>query len=336
MDLSLQQRCKKKEKANMEFAFSFCIFFFFSDHTFPNEPYGSDDMKKERSSASLFAISFVISLAALLIVIMLVLSATMLSPDRLSAASEQQSSSSDLSLAYYRPMQEEAFSLLLIQCRERNEAPYRYTLVYFDPVNAAITLIKIPPETESTIGTRTDTLNGQYDYAGSDNAKMGVGSVLLNEVDCYARIDQSGRVNLIDALGGMEKTLSFAYEKGDVSLPVGKNLLDGKTVSRILEQTPNSIFSSEEEFLKEFLEQRLTPELADKGDYLFNVFLNNTDTDVTQFGYAEHKKAIRYFLNQQQRQVKLRELTGSWSDDRSVFYPDAASIREINQIISKT
>lgn len=320
----------------MQIALSFCIFFPFSAHTFPNEPYGSDDMKKEKSSASLFAISFVISLAALLIVIMLVLSATMLSPDRLSAASEQQSVPSDLSLSYYRPSQEEAFSLLLIQCQERDKAPYRYTLVYFDPVNATITLIKIPPETESTIGTRTDTLNGQYDYAGSDNAKMGVGSVLLNEVDCYARIDQSGRVNLIDALGGMEKTLSFAYEKGDVSLPVGKNLLDGKTVSRILEQTPNSIFSSEEEFLKEFLEQRLTPELADKGDYLFNVFLNNTDTDVTQFGYAEHKKAIRYFLNQQQRQVKLRELTGSWSDDRSVFYPDAASIREINQIISKT
>lgn len=320
----------------MNFAFSFCITPPFPAHTFSNKPYGSDDMKKEKSSASLFAISFVISLAALLIVIMLVLSATMLSPDRLSAASEQQSGPSDLSLAYYRPTQEEAFSLLLIQCKERNQAPYGYTLLHFDPVNATITLIKIPPETESTIGTRTDTLNGQYDYAGSDNVKMGVGSVLLNEVDCYARIDQNGRINLIDALGGMEKTLSSAYQKEDISLPVGNNLLDGKTISRILEQLPNEIFSSEEEFLKEFLNQRLTPELADKGDYLFTVFLNNTDTDVTQFGYTEHKKAIRYFLNQKQRQIELRELTGTWSDDRMVFYPDAASIREINQIIAKT
>lgn len=335
MDLSSQQNNEKKEKANVIFAFSFCITPPFPAHTFPNEPYGSDDMKKEKSSASVFAISFVISLAALLIVIMLVLSATMLSPDRLSAASEQQSGSSDLSLAYYRPAKEEAFSLLLIQCRERNEAPSSYTLVHFDPVEATITLVKIPPETEATIGTRTDTLNGQYDYAGSDNAKMGVGDVLLTEVDCYARIDQNGCINLIDALGGLEKTLSSAYREGDISLPVGNNLLNGKTLARILEQLPNSIFSSEEEFLKELLTQRLTPELSDKGDYLFTAFLNNTDTDVTQFGYAERKKAMRYFLNQQERRVELRELTGTWSDDRSKFYPDAASIREINQIINK-
>ena len=202
-------------------------------------------------------------------------------------------------------------------------------------MDTAITLVKIPPETEVTIGTRTDTLNGQYDYAGSDNAKMGVGSILLSEVDRYARIDQNGRLNLIDALGGIEKTLSSAYREGDVSLPVGNNLLNGKTVSQILEQLPNQIFSSEEEFLKDLLQQRLSPELADKGDYLFTAFLNNTDTDVTQFGYAERKKAMRYFLNNQERRVELRELTGSWSDDRSVFYPDASSIREINQIIDK-
>ena len=319
----------------MGFAFSFCISTSFSAHTFPNEPYGSDDMKKEKSSASVFAISFVISLAALLIVIMLVLSATMLSPDRLSAASEQQSGPSDLSLAYYRPTKEESFSLLLIHCRERNEPPYGYTLLHFDPVDTVITLVKIPSETEVTIGTRTDTLNGQYDYAGSDNAKMGVGSILLSEVDRYARIDQNGRLNLIDTLGGIEKTLSSAYREGNVSLPVGNNLLNGKTVSQILEQLPNQIFSSEEEFLKQLLEQRLTPELADKGDYLFTAFLNNTDTDVTQFGYAERKKAMRYFLNSQERRVELWELTGSWSDDRSVFYPDASSIREINQIIDE-
>lgn len=291
-------------------------------------------MKKEKSSASVFAISFVISLAALLIVIMLVLSATMLSPERLSAASDQKGTS-DLSMAYYRPTQEESFSLLFIQCRERNEAPYAYTLLHFDPVNTVITLVKIPPETEAVIGTRTDTLNGQYDYAGSDNAKIGVGGVLLSEVDCYARMDQNGRINLIDALGGIEKTLSSAYREGEISLPVGNNLLNGKTASRILEQLPNAVFSSEEEFLKELLEQRLTPQLADKGDYLFTAFLNNTDTDVTQFGYAERKKAMRYFLNQPEHRIELRELTGTWSDDHSVFYPEASSIREINQIIGK-
>lgn len=289
-------------------------------------------MKKEKSSASVFAISFVISLAALLIMIMLVLSATMLSSERLSAVSEQQSGS-DLSMAYYRPTEEEAFSLLLIQCRERSEKPYAYTLLHFDPVDTKITLVKIPPETETAIGTRTDTLNGQYDYAGSDNAKMGVGNILLSEVDYYARIDQNGSVNLINALGGMEKTLSSAYREGDISLPVGNHLLDGKTLSKILEHFPNPIFSSEEAFLQELLTQRLTSELIEKGDYLFNVFVNNTDTDVTQLGYAQRKKAFRYYLDSADKKVVLRELTGNWSEDRSIFYPDAASIREINQII---
>lgn len=292
-------------------------------------------MKKEKSSASIFAISFVISLAALLIVIMLVLSATMLSPDRLSAASEQESHSNDLSMTHYRPTKEEAFSLLLIQCKERNQAPFAYTLLHFDPVEASITLIKIPPKTEVTIGSRTDTLNGQYDYAGSDNAKVSVGNVLLTQIDYYARIDQNGVINLIDAFGGLEKSLSTAYRQGDISLPVGNNLLNGKTLSRILDQLPNAVFSSEEEFLKELLTQRLTSELADRGDYLFTAFLNNTDTDVTQFGYAERKMAIRYYLNHPEHRIEFRELTGTWSSDQSTFYPDAASIREINQIVSK-
>ena len=259
-------------------------------------------MKKEKSSATIFATAFIISLSALLIVVMIILSAIFLS-DKNSSEEE----SVDLSMSYYRPEKEDLFRILLIQCTERSAPPYAYTVLEINPHDVSLTMVKIPPETEVTIGFRTDTLDGQYDYAGCNNAKLGAENILLTKIDRYIRIDQNGFANLIDVLGGFEKTISAPYKSDTLTLSIGKNLLNGKAVLKLLKNTPNEVFSSEEEFFKEWFLQKFNSDIISKSDYLFTVLLNNVDTDITQFDYLSCKKPLKYLLEAEKINFSLKK-----------------------------
>lgn len=259
-------------------------------------------MKKEKSPYSIVAISFVITFSALIIVIMLTLSATVLRKN------ENKEEPSDLSMSYYTPDSEDAFKMLLIYCREKSEPPLCYTVVDFNPSDASINLINIPTDIKVTVNTRTDTLNGHYDYAGCENAKYAASNILLSDIDRYARIDGNGLMNIIDAFGGIEGVFPEAFTGERVSLPVGRHLLSGKTVLNLLEEE-NSVFRSFEDFFKKWLEEKSKGDIEPKGDYLFTVFVNNADTDVTQFDFASHKKAIRYFLQSENKKIKIKKVT---------------------------
>ena len=259
-------------------------------------------MKKEKSPYSIVAISFVVTLSALLIAVMLVLSVTVLRNDR------KPKEGTDLSMSYYTPDSKDAFKLLLIYCREESKPPVSYTVLDFNPADAEISLINIPVDTSVTVNTRTDTLNGHYDYAGSSNAKLAVSNILLSDVDRYARIDDNGLINIIDAFGGIEEVFSAAYTGKKVTIPVGNHILSGKTVISLLNEE-NSVFRSFEDFLKKWIDSKSRKDFESKADYLFTVFVNNADTDITQFDFASHKKALRYFLQTENKKISIKKVT---------------------------
>ncbi len=259
-------------------------------------------MKKEKSPATIFATSFVLSLAVLLILVMIMLSTVAFKKE---TAGDK--TSSDLSMTYYRPSADDDFSLLLILCRERSELPFLYAVLEISPYEKTVTVTEISPETEVNIGTRRDTFNGHYDYAGSSNAKKAAENILFMPIDRYVRIDKNGFINLIDALGGFEVTLSKAYKSDRISLPIGKNLLNGKIIISLLEEMPNAVFSSAEEFFKEWYDRYFGEKIVLKSDYFFTAFLNNTDNDITQFDYLEHKKALRYLLEADDKRIVFKK-----------------------------
>ncbi|MEG2597740.1 MAG: LCP family protein, partial [Oscillospiraceae bacterium] len=194
----------------------------------------------------------------------------------------------------------------------------------FDPEKSKITLTEIPPETEVTIGTRTDTLNGQYEYAGSDNAKLGVSNVLFSPVNRYVRVDRKGAENIIDAFGGLEKQLQTPLKQGELSLSAGNHLLSGEILYQWMSLPASDSYPSKIMWLRDLLENRLTADLQTRGEYLFTAFLNNSDTDISQFDFVQRKKALRYYLNHPDKCVDIQILSGIWSADRSVFYPDTS------------
>ena len=156
--------------------------------------------RSDWSPWAIFALSFSVSLAVLLILVMTVLSLTV------GPRQARQEPSGQVTEAFqYQPGIKESINVLFISCRQRSDAPFAYTLVRFDAVGERLILIPIPPETVTTVGAKTGSFRKHYDYAGSANARLAAESLFLCDVDRYVRVAKSGAVNLIDALGGLER-----------------------------------------------------------------------------------------------------------------------------------
>ncbi len=295
---------------------------------------GGGNMREQKSPGRspwvIFTLSFAISLAVLLVIVMAVLSATVTPRQR------QASSSGEVIEAFqYEPGDKESINLLFISCRERSELPFAYTLVRFDPVDDRLILVPIPPETVVTVGAKTGTFTKHYDYAGSANARLAAESLFLCNVDRYVRIARTGAVNLIDALGGLEKQFDTGYETDTVQVPSGNHLLTGELLYEIAASPPEGTqaISWRAELFRELCDQRFTAGLIDRLDYLWEVFWNNTDTDLSQFDCNARWKAMEYFLKSESRTVEIHPLAGTWDKAHENFTPDETSCQEIGLLL---
>ena len=285
-----------------------------------------------RSPWAVFTLSFAISLAVLLVTVMAVLTATV-SPRR-STASES-GNGEVIETFQYEPGEKESINILFISCRQRSDLPFAYTLVRFDPKGDRLILVPIPPETVVTVGAKTGTFTRHYDYAGSANARLAAESLFLCDVDRYVRVAKAGAVNLIDALGGLEKQFDTGYETDTVTVPAGNHLLTGELLYEIAASPPegSQALSWRTELYRELIEQRLTAAAAERLDYLWEVFWNNTDTDLSQFDCNARWNAMKYFLESETHTVEVYPLAGTWDQQRETLTADESSVGELRLLL---
>lgn len=286
--------------------------------------------KKEGWSAfGIFSVSFSVSLAVLLCLVMGVLAATV------KPKQAAESSGSVTEAFQYQPGGKEAISVLFIDCRERSGEPFGYTLARFDPEKEKLILIPIPPETVVTVGTKTGTFGKHYDYAGSVNAKKAAESLFLCTVDRYVRIAEPGTVNLIDALGGLVRRFEEGYETETVTVPAGEHLLNGELLYEIAVSPPEGVLkdSWRAELYGELCRQRLEAETVKRLDYLLEAFWNNVDTDLSRFDCSARRRAMEYFLRSEERKVEVFPLAGSWNKKRTEFFPDETAVGELRLLL---
>lgn len=286
--------------------------------------------RSDWSPWAIFALSFSVSLAVLLILVMTVLSLTV------GPRQAQQEPSGQVTEAFqYQPGIKESINVLFISCRRRSDAPFAYTLVRFDAAGERLILVPIPPETVTTVGAKTGSFRKHYDYAGSANARLAAESLFLCDVDRYVRVAKSGAVNLIDALGGLERRFDEGYETDAVSVPAGNHLLNGELLYEIAASPPEDVPLEgwRAGMFRELCDQRFQPELVKRLDYLWEVFWNNTDTDLSQFDCTARQRAVEYFLKSGTRTVEVRPLAGSWDKGRTAFTPEEAALSELRLLL---
>lgn len=286
--------------------------------------------KKERSSFGIFMISFSISLTVLLAVVLAVMSAVFGPPGSSRTGQESAPEAAEAGLSY-RPDAAAGLNLLVVSVRERSDAPHAFTLCRFDPANDRILLVPIPPETVTTVQARTDTFAGHYGYAGSANARLAAENLLGCTVGRYVRLSRGGAVNLIDALGGLTYHFDEGYETDTVSVPAGTHLLNGELLYEVANAAPADVQAENWRLTLagELLVQQLDAEADDRLDYLMEVFWNNTDTDLSQFDYTTRRKALTYFLENEEKRVEIFPLSGSWNPEHTEFVPSEQVLSEL-------
>lgn len=286
--------------------------------------------KKERSSVGIFLISFSISLTVLLAIVLAVMSAVFGPPGSSRTGQESPPEAAEAGLSY-RPDAAMGLNLLVISVRERSDEPHAFTLCRFDPAHDRILFVPIPPETVTTVKARTDTFAGHYDYAGPANARMAAENLLGCTVGRYVRLSRGGAVNLIDALGGLTYHFDKGYETDTVSVPAGTHLLNGELLYEVANAAPADMQAENWRLTLagELLVQQLDAEADDRLDYLMEVFWNNTDTDLSQFDYATRRKALTYFLENEEKQVEIIPLSGSWNPEHTEFVPSEQVLGEL-------
>lgn len=252
-------------------------------------------MKGQRSSFAVFSISFLISLAILASVMAVILSATA------ETRQPQSSASSDLSTRNYYPDADDGFRILLIAADSQNRTE-GFILASLDPAAVRLTLVSLPGELAVTLDGREGTLLSHDRYAGSEEALRAAEVLLDTEVDRWLRVTRKGAIHLIDALGGMEWEFSQPLETERLSIPVGRHLLDGETVVTLMEENGSGI-PDRTGILSALMGQRLTEQLLNRGDWLFQVLVSNTEGNVSQFDYQSHKKLLRWYLTHEERQL---------------------------------
>ncbi|MCI8600672.1 MAG: hypothetical protein HFE45_03655 [Oscillospiraceae bacterium] len=261
-------------------------------------------MKKQRSGFFLFSLSFLVTLAILILAMALILSA---SAKNRPAAPEP---SSDLSAQSYHPSSEDAFRVLVIYRPEPDADPKGFALLAMDPVAVKVILLNLPAELSVTLDGRTDTLAGHTAYAGGGEALRAAEALLQTPVDRWVLAERRGAINLIDALGGMEWEFSEPLKTQRLSVPVGRHLLDGETVLTLLEDSENEALPDTVHAAAGLLGQRLTESLLNNGDWFFQILISNTEGNISQFDYQTRKKQLRWYLANDQRRLQTLSVTG--------------------------
>lgn len=274
-------------------------------------------MKRQRSSFFLFTISFLISLGILVSVMAVIFSVSARNREP-----ESPAGSTDLSAQGYRPSAEDGFRVLIVYAD--GEQAKGFGLLSADPLAAKVTLLSLPGELSVELDGREETLLAHDAYAGSAEALRAAEVLLGLKIDRWVRVERRGAVNMIDALGGMEWEFSQPLNTRQLSVPVGRHLLDGETVVTLIEaQQSGEPLPDTIHVAASLLGQRLTESLLNNGDWFFQVLVSNTEGNISQFDYQGHKKMLRWYLTNENRQLQTLSVTGELQPDGKLLLSQA-------------
>ena len=262
----------------------------------------------------LFGITFFLSLTILLSAGAILL----LLPQRGEAAPVE-------STASYYPRPDDNLSVLVIGKEDGENNALFFTLLRFDAEKGMLTLTGLPPETEISIGTKTETLNRHYQQGGGSSAVRAVRQALRVSVDRYAVFDEDDLLVLADALGGVEYRLEQDMVNSSTTLRKGLQTLDG---SRFRDAVLfDADFTLDLSLTKALIEQKVLSLTEEKADALFEKLSELLDTDLSYYDYAGRKDALRAWAGRDSN-IQIFTLAGEFHSEDGSFVPEQSSVEQ--------
>lgn len=241
----------------------------------------------------------------------------------------------------YKSKKSESMSMVIIACEKINLPPQFILLLNYDAPNSKIYITVLPPNAVSTVSIREDTIIGHYDYEGIRGGVNAVKSLLLLDVDRYARLDRTGVANLVDFLGGIEfdvkEEVVFVDAEGNKEeFFKGKQLLDGRRVSALLfnkKDNKNVDIDLQLEISTQLFNQKFNNKLSSKLSNFVSAFFYNAETNMNQYDFAIRQKGLEDKLKKDAFKIEALNIDGEYVNEGERFLPNTKSIETIsNQI----
>ena len=160
-----------------------------------------------------------------------------------------------------------------------------------------MTILSLPGETLAGEGTLADAaqVSGPRAVAAAETV-LGEGSI-----DKYLLLRHGDAADLITELGGMEWEFSDRYQSDSLDIPVGRHLLDGETVLRLMADgdAGAKAMPGSADILSALLGQRFTEDAFNKNDSLFQTLVSHSSGDISVMDYYDGKKFLRWYLHMQ-------------------------------------
>lgn len=223
----------------------------------------------------------------------------------------------------YYPKTEENLSVLLIgEDRETGDALF-FTLARFDAKNAMLTLSGFPPQTQISLGTRTDTLAGYYRKAGGIQALRALKQALRVSIDRFAVLNENSLITIADSLHGVEFDVPEDLKSDKIDIRKGLQQIDGRRFRDMILYEED--YTLDLQLVKALIDQKINAGLAGQGRELFSKISNAMETNVTSYDYEMRTEALLHWAKQENK-AQIFELQGSYNENRTAFTLSESSI----------
>jgi LCP family protein required for cell wall assembly len=176
-------------------------------------------------------------------------------------------------------------------------------LMYLDPQEGSGSFLSIPRDTFVEIpGYGEDKINAAYAYGEEELMIKTVSNFLGAEINHYITVDFEGFVKLVDELGGVDVVIErpLVDPKSGANFSAGSHHFTGEqalsyTRSRSTELGDIGRIQRQQYLISQLLDQKLNIKHLSKVSYYFNIFVENTRTDLDTLTIAQYAKAALSF-----------------------------------------
>ena len=156
--------------------------------------------------------------------------------------------------------------------------------------DGSVKMMSLPRDSRVPVKGRLDKLNHAHSYGGMRLLMQTVRDFTNLDVDFYVRVDYSSVESIVDAIGGVDVTIDHYMKYNDgaglnIDFSPGDYTLDGKGAIEFLRYRSYprgdvDRVENQQYFMTELIKQTLTPRNILKLPKLFNVYVNNVDTNI--------------------------------------------------------
>ena len=238
---------------------------------------------------------------------------------------------------------EDCYIILLSGVDKGNGGADTNILVSFDAKNGTINCVSIPRDSAFYINGESHKINYAYNKGGMKLLASSISEGLGIPVDYTVKVDLTGFVKLVDAIGGVEFDVPIDMDYDDpyqnLSIHIAKGLqkLDGQNALNVVRFRHNNDgsgyrnqdlgrISTQQAFLKAVAKQTLQLSNLDKVSELVKIFNKYVDTSLSLGNLAWLGKEA---INIGTENIAFSTLPGAWSSSQSLYLLDQNAVLDL-------